>query len=513
MKIYNLNDQKEISKVSEAIVIGSGPVGLFTAWQLSKLNIKVHVFESGKKDIPTEFLPIDCDKQINHGLKEGRKQVLGGTSTIWGGALLPFLKQDLKPHILGWHQGWPIKFKKLLPYYKEVELFFGLKKGSFSLEETYGNKYLFQRTVNWPKFKRRNAFNSLKQVTNKNNNINIYFNAKVTNLVSHSDNKYEVEIFDNNGRKFKTTSYKIFLSAGAIESFRIVSKLLSKFTEKKKKLQECGFGHYFQDHLSAPIANIVFKKSVNLSSKIGVKFNSFGMVNYRYEISNKMKKKFRIPSGFIHLSFERQKNNPFEILRGILQDLQANRIPEIKKILRLIKNTFYLLKVFYNRIVSKELFVDQNSQIFLNLVLEQIPKKDNRFNWDFDKNIQKQNNLSLSWQIYKQDLKNFNRAIIPICDQFFKIEKKDIEKIIVFNEEKIEKYLYNEGEVYHPVGFFKFSKNSNHSILNSKLELSGFKNLHVLNTGIFPSGGGANPTMTLLLISAYLINIIYKGKI
>lgn len=513
MKIYNLDQEKEILINSGVVIIGSGPVGLFTAWQLSKLNIEVNVFEAGNKKIPTEFMPIYCDKQIYQGLKKGRKQVLGGTSTVWGGALIPFLKQDFEPHPLGWHQGWPIRFNSLSKYFKEIESFFGLKKNSFNLEKLDENKFLFRRKVYWPKFKRRNVYNSLKKVTNKNNKINIYYNAKVLGFNLCKNGKYIVEILDSKGRSFKITSHKIFLTAGAIESYRIVSKLLSKFKNKKKMLEENGFGKYFQDHLSAPIAKIKFKESVNLSSKVGIKFHNCGMTNYRYEISHKMQKEFKIPSGFIHLSFERNKNTPFEILRSVLQDLQANKIPEIKKIFILTRNIFYLVKVLYYRIVLRQLFIDQHSHTYLNLVLEQVPLKSNKFIWSMNKHKDKEKKLFLSWQIGKGDLKNFQKSIIPICKEYNKIEALDIKEIIYLDQKKVMKHLSNEAEVYHPVGFFSFSKKNNIRVVNSKMELNGFKNLHILNTGVFPSAGGANPTMTLLLISAYLTNKIYKSII
>ena len=46
-------------------------------------------------------------------------------------------------------------------------------------------------------------------------------------------------------------STKIFLTAGAIESYRIVYKFLSKFKKKKNMLEKSGFGKYFQDHLKS----------------------------------------------------------------------------------------------------------------------------------------------------------------------------------------------------------------------------------------------------------------------
>ena len=107
----------------DVTVIGAGIAGLLVASQLRKAGRKVVVLESGGRKQEEETHPLNevvHTAQIYSGAENGRFRGLGGTSSRWGGAMLPFEAVDMGPHTANWDASWPIEFDTIAPFIPEV---------------------------------------------------------------------------------------------------------------------------------------------------------------------------------------------------------------------------------------------------------------------------------------------------------------------------------------------------------------------------------------------------------
>ena len=109
----------------DVLVIGGGTAGLVVAARLSRAGKNVVVLESGglRNDGATDDLDeVVHTGTIYRGARDGRARGLGGTSTKWGGAMLPFEATDLViPRELGWDAAWPIPLRSLTKFQDDVE--------------------------------------------------------------------------------------------------------------------------------------------------------------------------------------------------------------------------------------------------------------------------------------------------------------------------------------------------------------------------------------------------------
>src|SRR5215831_4541937 len=89
-----------VSLTTQVLIIGGGIAGLLLAVKLREHKIPVVVLESGGPDDIAQPHPLNEVEhlgQVYRGALDGRARGLGGTPSLWGGALIPFLAEDMQP--------------------------------------------------------------------------------------------------------------------------------------------------------------------------------------------------------------------------------------------------------------------------------------------------------------------------------------------------------------------------------------------------------------------------------
>src|SRR5215831_3852011 len=110
-------------------VVGAGIAGLLVATRLAKHGLHVVVTESGSEQQLDDTHPLNTVVHLRsfyRGAEVGRARCLGGTSTRWGGAMIPFLAADISAQ-----KGWPVAHAELVRYVPEIESLFGLPPGPY----------------------------------------------------------------------------------------------------------------------------------------------------------------------------------------------------------------------------------------------------------------------------------------------------------------------------------------------------------------------------------------------
>ena len=109
------------------------------------------------------------------GAAHGRFRCLGGTSTRWGGAMLPYLPSDLR-------ERWPLDYGALARYAPEIELLFALPPGAYDLPDlvsTNGAATYLPRLAKWPSFAKRNVAHLLTRELASPQGPDVWLNAHV----------------------------------------------------------------------------------------------------------------------------------------------------------------------------------------------------------------------------------------------------------------------------------------------------------------------------------------------
>ena len=106
---------------ADVCIVGAGAAGITIARRLAGSGLRVLVLESGGFDVDAR------NQELYAGEMSGidtwrpddrRARVFGGSTVLWGGYCMPFLKSDLEARPWIPESGWPITLDELVPYYQ-----------------------------------------------------------------------------------------------------------------------------------------------------------------------------------------------------------------------------------------------------------------------------------------------------------------------------------------------------------------------------------------------------------
>ena len=105
-------------------IVGAGIAGLVLAQRLARMGHEVNVLEAGGlglEERSQNLYRAEMAAAEHLGSTLGRFRIFGGSSTQWGGQLLPYTKDVFRPVAGSPSVSWPIGGSDIEKYYSEVQ--------------------------------------------------------------------------------------------------------------------------------------------------------------------------------------------------------------------------------------------------------------------------------------------------------------------------------------------------------------------------------------------------------
>jgi len=490
-------------------VIGAGIAGLVLASRLAGRGLRVVVLESGDSgdDAAGQDLnDVEFAGAPYAGATAGRERGLGGTSKKWGGALLPYLPEDLEARPNLGLPAWPVSFREVAPYVTDVERLFGVEPGPFEgidFAAPPESDEFIARYAKWPKFSRRNVATILKDTIDASDGPQVWLNATVTAFERDPDNGRltTVRASAPDGTAVTLTASRFVLCAGAIESTRLLLWLFETANGRRTPASPA-LGRWFHDHLSAPLAEIQTTRPTPLNRLAAFRFHGTTMRNLRYELSPAAQRAHGLTCGFCHISCTPLQASGFDDLRDFMLSLQRRR-PNILALARAGRDTRFLTRVAWWRAVHRQLCWPDPARYDLHVVVEQLPQARNRISLSTTRDRYGVPRATLDWQISEQDVAML-RGFAERFAIFWKEsglhdlgEPRWAPPIEAIGADSVTGF----SDIYHPSGSTRMGRDPASSVVDRDLVVWGVPNLSVAATSVFPTIAGANPTMMLLLFT------------
>lgn len=519
MTIFSLSQIDGSRSVqAEVCVIGAGMAGLFLAQHLCKLGIRTLVAESGRKlsDGDADGLNEICDEDGRYKWPvTGRARGLGGSSSVWGGKMIPLTPGDLEERAHLSAPKWPLSHAALLEGLGEVELFFRLDRGSYEddspqhsrtgYELPRNDKDFAVRWAKWAGYRRGNVWTILSGQMHRFPDLDLWLDATVCSFtvdpVSHRISTATCQ--NQAGTKLVISANHFVVAAGTIESTRLL--LLLDQMHNGRVFDGCNaLGRYFQDHLDAHVGRLVPTDGAAFNKLFGTRYFRLHRRSPHLELTAAAQSAGNIASAFVHLTADVSQNPTLATVKQIARTLEARDYRSLPARIREGAINPRLLGQFLIwRAVRHTLLLPRDIDINLRVCIEQSPRWENRIQLAEARDRLGIRKAALKWLPGEADERTFHACM----DRFANFWRRN-------GYDRVGRIEWADGargpagsvldiaqDYAHPSGTTRMGTDRSESVVDPDLVCHFVPNLSVVSASCFPSAGSANPTLTIMLLA------------
>lgn len=497
---------------ADILVIGAGTVGLpISVLLAAHKKLKIVCLESGGLHQDSETHPLnDVVHRANEyrGASEGRFRCLGGTSTRWGGALIPFQHADLD------HGEWPLSPEELDPFIERVEKMFGLEKGPYTDEQfpfSIGRTHV-NRLAKWPVFKKRNVVSLMGDEARKAGNLAVWVNANVTEIhFPTSGGGVQVVAKSPAGNRVQVSAAKLLIAAGAIETTRL-ALLIDLQHGGKVSAASPSLGRYFSDHIGMAVAEVNPLRPKALNRLFGWRFGARGsMRNIRLELAPDADVRKDLLPSFAYLSPSVASDGGWFALRELYRYAQRKRVPPVSAFVDAARNLPWITRAAWWRFVHKRLLLPDNCSLKVAVIQEQALDADNRIVLSTERFDRFGVPLpEITWRPTEKDIDNVMRSAALFAETWNNTEFAAFGEWRSYSEETIRRGMLDSGGVFHPTGSTRMGRDAATGVVDRDLRMFAYPQVQLISTSVLPTGGGANPTMMALMLGVRCVDQMLK---
>lgn len=464
----------------DVCVCGAGPAGISIARVLANAGKRVALIEGGGLEYSEDSQDIYRGKSIGYqywdGLFTNRLRYLGGTSNHWGGRCSYFDPVDFELRSYHGMPGWPISRDEVMQWAKQAQSIVDISDqafaGSIPDVKWQGPDFRYSDVAHSPptRFKTK-YFRELKDSTN----IDLYVNANLTDirLENSLDSVSGIEVRNYGSGRFVFSARNYVLAFGAIENARM---LLNADKQISRGIGNHGdmVGRCFMEHLNVDIGRFVVD-DMSMWNQLRLEMN---------------------PSA----EFMRKNN----IGNGVLA-FAANA--ELKTYGRLK----VLKKYVRDTICKSDLMTDISRRIVdfpcpgdgvVSSLIEQVPNPDSRVSIGPERDRLGLRRVILNWQLNDSDYRTIRKLGMGVAKEMAKtnVARVQLNKSLIEDTGPIDGVHWH----CHHMGTTRMSEDPKYGVVDKNLKIHGVDNLFVVGSSVFPTGGGCNPTFTLVMLALRL---------
>ena len=543
----------------DVCIVGAGPAGLALALEFDGTGSSVCVLESGGlvPDTRAQSLATDAAEPIGDPLyprASGTRFVgFGGTATGWGIDLgngqqgaryvpldpIDFERRDWVPH-----SGWPIARDELDPYYARAHAV--ADAGPFDYDPVRWQTD-DARQIDFPsgrartqlfRFGPRQAFTEAARRTLEcSRNVTVMTDA--TALALGTDRAAAtvttVRVGSLAGHRFAIRPRIVVLAVGGLETPRLL--LLSELAHAPGPGNRHDLvGRFLMDHqgISSGFLLPSDRRVIDALGLYDTRWIDGAMVTAKVVLTEQTLRRERLLNLCAAL-FPRTLGERLDILRMLLPDGPRFRSPAvasavtIKRALRQRRRPEHLWahlrrvacglddllyhrsRQAYGRRRTRSIHFDRGgwsrsgeppgrfSCIEVVHMVEQSPDPSNRVTLGDEQDSFGRRKLQIHWRLNDRDLESIRRAQTVLAQEF---EAAGLGPLRLRLDQGVPQVF--SGSLHHPMGTARMHEDPAQGVVDAQCRVHGTANLFVAGSAVFPTGGYANPTLTVLALSLRL---------
>lgn len=437
-----------------------------------------------------------------------RSVQLGGTTNVWGGGFAPLDDVDFEAMDGNGVLRWPITKLELMPSYSKAANLFGIpnldlfgrsalpESRRVQLDHLNSNKKvvqekIFQIPLPLFRFKER-----LQDIFGDSKTRHCILNAPALELIHDNGIVSAVKVGTKNGLKVIEADY-FFICAGALETPRLLMN---------SNFENPNIGRYLMDHPKGYVTQVDLKRNPLPKDHIFAVMKYYGKHPLQTKAGFILKPDVLKTNGLLNhniyikpLYSDLDTMKRIEKLGVIVHTLRGSR-SKMRDLVHLVRNFTDLLRgVLYKYDINQTY-----DRVGLFIVAEQTPYEISQVRLDEDVDDWGYPRAEIHWQISDSDLDNVNKFMEIVIDNLGP-ELGEFSKGCVINQGY---FKDNLSSAAHHMGTARMGASEENAVVDSNLKVFGFDNLHICDASVFPSGGNANPSLTISALAFHTVDKI-----
>lgn len=531
---------------SDICIIGGGPAAISVALELKDLKKNIIILTGGK------WRETAFNRELHRGiiepegshepLEEWRRRQFGGASSVWGGRCVPFEPIDFIKRDWVSDSGWPFDYEELLPYYKKAAELTRIGNSKFNVDDMseeiisgMDSEYLISTPIERWSPPVDFAKEYIKDFT-RSNNLKVYINAHALKICTEleADTVSHVEVYMN-GKRFKVAAAKFILAAGGLENPRLLLTSTGLHYSNGIGNRYDNVGRYYMKHISGNYAVICFKdinsvrydyerdaegvyyrrrwwltdyaqRELKLLNTIFFLDHPYGKEEYLASIFSGI----FVAKSLMSIASQKSIKKALHKARELSPSLKKHSINLILKGWNQVPNIMKIgLKRINKRRLPSILPYKKSKYWGIFFQAEQSPYRESRVTiTNQEKDDLGMPRLKVDFRIKPADIE----SVICAHNLFITHFQKSAAGSVIYSEEGLRNYLDKHicGFAHHK-GTTRMASSELNGVVDFNSKVFGMKNLFIAGASVFPTGGQANPMLTIVAQSLKLANYIKRN--
>jgi choline dehydrogenase-like flavoprotein len=532
---------------ADLCIIGAGAAGIAMARRFIGTPITVCLIEGGGATGEEQSQALYEGMSIgNPHLDPGtsRMRVFGGSCNLWGGGCIPFGSDDLAERDWVPHSGWPIAYDDLKPYYErareycQIEAHY-LGDGAFLTPLARAPlPFDADKLVNFIFARSPILFGkAYRAELEKAPNITVLLHANLLELHASASGASvrHARIGTVHGRKGVVRAQHYVLACGGIENARMLL-LSNSVLPHGLGNQHDLVGRYFMDHPCGSVGTIITDTPErltrpydrNLGKDPAPAFPEIGLSHAFQETQRILNGRVHpfavegpVPQGLRALRDFRAALRPSvqdenalleERLCAALRNAPANdddaraRDAHIAMLaLRVGLGSPDIAKAFLHKLRNKPTV--RSNRVELIGYFEQAPNPDSRITLAHERDALGLPKVCVDWRLTALDRQTYRTAAALFGSELARACGGTYQPAAWLSGD--DNAVAEVHTTAHHLGTTRMSNDPRHGVVDPQCRVHGVDNLHVAGSSVFPTGGWAFPTFTVVALALRLADQLH----